>query len=144
MGVKRFVKVDPEQSQYRWYTISWGPTLFGDYAVVRSWGRIGTNWAQCKSEVFEEGNAARVEAEAQTQRRLRRGYRLVERSMRDGRETEHVCPDHRPGTGAGDPRDGSPGGCDPGIVLAWENPERYSMKRMWQVPETHTGEEGLS
>jgi predicted DNA-binding WGR domain protein len=84
MGVKRFVKVDPEQSQYRWYTIYWGPTLFGDYAVVRSWGRIGTNWAQCKSEVFEEGNAARVEAEAQTQRRLRRGYRLVERSMRDG------------------------------------------------------------
>jgi predicted DNA-binding WGR domain protein len=78
MGVRRFVKVDPEQSQYRWYTISWGPTLFGDWAVVRSWGRVGADWAQCKSEVFEDGESACTEAEAQARRRLKRGYRLVE------------------------------------------------------------------
>jgi predicted DNA-binding WGR domain protein len=74
MSVRRFIKVDPEQSQYRWYTISWGPTLFGNWAVVRSWGRMDTDWAQCKSETFEESETARAEADAQARRRLRRGY----------------------------------------------------------------------
>lgn len=83
MGVRRFIKVDPEQNHHRWYAIAWGPTLFGDYAVVRSWGRIGANWARCKSEVFDDDTAAGVEAEAQTRKRLRRGYRLVEKSVRD-------------------------------------------------------------
>jgi predicted DNA-binding WGR domain protein len=78
MGVRRFIKIDRKRDRYRWYVISWGPTLFGDYAVVRSWGRIGTDWAQCKSEVFEDDGAACIEAEAQVKRRLRRGYHLVE------------------------------------------------------------------
>jgi predicted DNA-binding WGR domain protein len=77
MGVKRFVKVDPERNVRRWYTVAWGPTLFGNWAVVRSWGRVGADWAQCKSEVFEDDDAACIEAEAQVKRRLRRGYRLV-------------------------------------------------------------------
>jgi predicted DNA-binding WGR domain protein len=83
MSVRRFIKVDPDQSQYRWYTISWGPTLFGNWAVVRSWGRIGTDWAQCKSEVFEDDDVARAEAEAQTRKRLKRGYRLVKLAQID-------------------------------------------------------------
>jgi predicted DNA-binding WGR domain protein len=78
MGVRRFIKIDRERDRHRWYVISWGPTLFGSYAVVRSWGRVGTNWARCKSEVFEDDGAACIAAEAQVKRRLRRGYRLVE------------------------------------------------------------------
>ena len=74
MSVRQFVKVDPERYQHRWYAVAWGKTIFGTWAVVRSWGRIGTNWAQCKSEVFENERAARAEAEAQARRRLRRGY----------------------------------------------------------------------
>jgi len=78
MSVRQFVKVDPEQSKHRWYAIAWGPTLFGNWAVVRSWGRMGTNWVRCKSEVFEDDDAACIEAEAQVKRRLSRGYRPVE------------------------------------------------------------------
>jgi predicted DNA-binding WGR domain protein len=74
MGVRRFVKIDLERDHRRWYVISWGPTLFGNYAVVRSWGRFGTDWARCKSETFEESETARAEADAQARRRLRRGY----------------------------------------------------------------------
>ena len=74
MGVRRFIKVNRERDHHRWYVISWGPTLFGNYAVVRSWGRVGTDWAQCKSEAFEESETARAEADAQARRRLRRGY----------------------------------------------------------------------
>jgi predicted DNA-binding WGR domain protein len=78
VGVRRFVRVDPERNIRRWYTIAWGPTLFGNWAVVRSWGRVGTNWAQCKSEMFDDDEAAYTQAQALTQRRLRRGYRLIE------------------------------------------------------------------
>jgi predicted DNA-binding WGR domain protein len=78
MGVRRFVKIDRERDRHRWYVIAWGPTLFGNWAVVRSWGRVGTDWAQCKSETFDDDRAACTEAEAQTKRRLRRGYCLVE------------------------------------------------------------------
>ena len=74
MSVRRFIKIDLGRDYRRWYVISWGPTLFGNYAVVRSWGRIGTDWAQCKSETFEESEAARAEADAQARRRLKRGY----------------------------------------------------------------------
>ena len=83
MSVRQFVKVDPEQSKHRWYAIAWGPTLFGNWAVVRSWGRIGTSWAQCKSEIFEDDDAARAEAEEQTRKRLKRGYRLIELAQID-------------------------------------------------------------
>jgi predicted DNA-binding WGR domain protein len=78
MSVRQFVKIDPQRHEHRWYAIAWGPTLFGSWAVVRSWGRIGTSWAQCKSEIFKDDESACIEAEAQTKRRLRRGYRLVE------------------------------------------------------------------
>ena len=74
MGVRCFIKIDRELDRHRWYVISWGPTLFGDYAVVRSWGRLGTNWAQCKSKTFDDRTAALVEAGVQVRRRLRRGY----------------------------------------------------------------------
>jgi predicted DNA-binding WGR domain protein len=77
-GNGRLVKVDLEREEYRWYVIAWEPTLFGNWAVVRSWGRMGTNWAQCKSEMFDDNDTACTEAEAQTEKRLRRGYRLVE------------------------------------------------------------------
>jgi predicted DNA-binding WGR domain protein len=78
MSVRQFVKLDPERCEHRWYAIAWGPTLFGNWAVVRSWGRMGTDWAQCKSEIFEDDDAARAEAEVQTRKRLKRGYHLVE------------------------------------------------------------------
>lgn len=37
----------------RFYTLSIQPTLFGETAVVRSWGRIGTSGRQ-KTEAFSD------------------------------------------------------------------------------------------
>jgi predicted DNA-binding WGR domain protein len=85
MGVRCFIKIDPERGQRRWYTVAWGPTLFGDWAVVRSWGRLGTGWARCRSETFDDDDAARAAAEAQVRKRLRRGYRPVGPPQIDGR-----------------------------------------------------------
>ncbi len=74
MGVQRFVKVDSAQNQRRWYVVAWGPTLFGAWAVARSWGRLGTNWSQRRVEEFATVDEAIAEAEAQMVRRGKRGY----------------------------------------------------------------------
>ena len=74
MGVQRFVKVDSAQNQRRWYVVAWGPTLFGAWAVVRSWGRLGMSWSQRRVEEFATVDEAIAEAEAQMERRMKRGY----------------------------------------------------------------------
>jgi predicted DNA-binding WGR domain protein len=74
MGVRRFVKIDPDKGMRRWYVIAWGPTLFGTWAVQRAWGRLGTNWSQRSVEEFDTVDGACAEAEAQATRREKRGY----------------------------------------------------------------------
>ena len=74
MGVHRFVKVVPEQNQRRWYVVTWGPTLFGTWAVTRAWGRLGAAWSQRRVEEYATPDEARAEAQAQVERREKRGY----------------------------------------------------------------------
>jgi predicted DNA-binding WGR domain protein len=64
---------DPAQNMARFYTISMLPTLFGEVALVRNWGRIGTR-GQVMTQTFENANdaeAARVQLE---RHKRRRGY----------------------------------------------------------------------
>ncbi len=77
MGVQLFVKVDLAENERRWYAVTWGPTLFGAWAVVCAWGRLGTDWSQRQVREFDAEEDAVVEAEAQIRRRLSRGYRAV-------------------------------------------------------------------
>ena len=35
-------RIDPSQNMARYYVLSIEPTLFGDSALVREWGRIGS------------------------------------------------------------------------------------------------------
>jgi hypothetical protein len=37
----RFQSSDPEQNRLRFYDLRWQPTLFGEGALVRVWGRQG-------------------------------------------------------------------------------------------------------
>jgi hypothetical protein len=36
------VNVDPTKNRRRFYTLTWQPSLFGGGAIVRRWGRVGT------------------------------------------------------------------------------------------------------
>jgi predicted DNA-binding WGR domain protein len=38
----RMRRIVPEKNMHRYYALSMQPTLFGEWAVVRNWGRIGT------------------------------------------------------------------------------------------------------
>ena len=78
MGVRLFVKVEPEQDVRRWCAVTWGPTLFGGWAVVCVWGRLGTDWSQRQVREFDDEEEAMAEAEDQIRQRLKRGYTVVE------------------------------------------------------------------
>jgi predicted DNA-binding WGR domain protein len=75
MGIQQFTKTNHELNLRRWYVIAWGPTLFGSWAVTRTWGRLGTNWARQRVDEFNTPEEAAAEAAAQIQRRKKRGYK---------------------------------------------------------------------
>ena len=58
----------------RWYMVAWGPTLFGIWAVMRAWGRLGSEWSQQQVQEFATQDEACAEAQAQAERREKRGY----------------------------------------------------------------------
>ena len=66
-------KRDPEKNMARFYALDLQPTLFGGWAVVKEWGRIGRA-GQGRSALYGE----RVQAEAmlgrELDRRIKRGY----------------------------------------------------------------------
>ena len=66
-------KRDPEKNMARFYALDLQPTLFGGWAVVKGWGRIGSA-GQGRSALYGE----RIQAEAglarELARRIRRGY----------------------------------------------------------------------
>ena len=67
-------RVIPDLNMARFYAVSVQPTLFGEVAVVRHWGRIGTRG---KGMMVTWPDEARAMAALQTLKRQkqRRGYR---------------------------------------------------------------------
>jgi predicted DNA-binding WGR domain protein len=76
-GVRCLRRVRPERNEWRWYAIAWGPTLFGTWGVHLSWGRLGTNRYQQRILEFSSAEEAVHEADAQVERRRRRGYTSI-------------------------------------------------------------------
>jgi len=66
-------RIDPSRNMARYYVLSLQPTLFGTNALVREWGRLGTNGRR-RSEFFDEVADARVRLEDWLARKMRRGY----------------------------------------------------------------------
>lgn len=59
----------------RFYRLSAVETLFGDWTVVREWGRIGRG-GQSREQRCETLDEARAACQQQEQHRMRRGYRI--------------------------------------------------------------------
>lgn len=56
-------KRDPARNMQRYYRVSVSPTLFGEFALVREWGRIGQRggsrmeqWFANEAEAIRSGN----------------------------------------------------------------------------------------
>ena len=69
-------KIVPEANQWRFYALTAIPTLFGEWAVMREWGRIGSPGTVRTDLHADEGEAITALAEI-AHKKQRRGYRAV-------------------------------------------------------------------
>lgn len=70
----RLEKRVPEKNQFRFYRLELQPTLFGEWNLVREWGRIGRQ-GRVVLTTFADQAAANIELARILERRHRRGYR---------------------------------------------------------------------
>jgi predicted DNA-binding WGR domain protein len=75
-------RIDETRNMARYYALSIQPTLFGEIAVMRSWGRIGKAGGE-KSEIFSSEHQAISHFLALARRKRKRGYVPVGMDPRD-------------------------------------------------------------
>lgn len=69
-------RIDPARNMARFYALSLEPSLFGDVAVVRRWGRIGTRGRQAIA-LHADVSSAQAALERLARAKRRRGYRTA-------------------------------------------------------------------
>ena len=72
--LSHFERRDPERNIARFYSLHIQPTLFGEWDLLRTWGRIGSAGRLLINHHPDAGAAERA-AEKLIRRRLRHGYR---------------------------------------------------------------------
>ena len=70
-------RIDPARNEARFYFVSIGPALFDPHAVIRIWGRIG-GYQRLLVTPCQTSTEARKLAKRLVQRRLKRGYKLIQ------------------------------------------------------------------
>jgi predicted DNA-binding WGR domain protein len=74
MSTVHLSRIDPARNMCRFYWIDVQPDLFGGFAVVKEWGRIGA-----RGRMMDEWHMTEAEAhfalQRQAERKRRRGYR---------------------------------------------------------------------
>jgi predicted DNA-binding WGR domain protein len=69
-------RIDPGRKMARFYRLSIAPSLFGDMAVIREWGRIGA-LGRRRVDLYEKAEEAAAARAAIEHAKRRRGYRDV-------------------------------------------------------------------
>ncbi len=75
-GHVRLTSVDPAANRFRVYALSWRPTLWGNFALVQTWGRLGSP-ARSRTACFASRPMAQEAIARLLRRRLRHGYRVA-------------------------------------------------------------------
>lgn len=68
-------KRDPARNMQRYYRVSVSPTLFGEFALVREWGRIGQRGGSRMECWFASEEEALRSGLEMAEAKRRRGYR---------------------------------------------------------------------
>lgn len=74
VGIVHLTKIEPQVNQYRFYRMEIVRSLFGDWGLIREWGRIGgggrvrTDWF----DIEEDAADARFKLHMQ---KAKRGYK---------------------------------------------------------------------
>ena len=73
----RFASSDPAVNRARWYHLQWQPTLWGELALIQTWGRIGTTGGHRRVRVYADRTAAHDALIRIIRHRLRHGYQIT-------------------------------------------------------------------
>ena len=64
---------NPERRMARYYRMLIAPTLFGEWALIREWGRIGSG-GTVRAELYANAGAALLAMQELVRAKKRRGY----------------------------------------------------------------------
>lgn len=67
-------KIDPQKRQMRFYSLTLSKTLFGEWCLVREWGRIGTKGGQRKCHYGSSRALMQRQMKFLAGQKQRRGY----------------------------------------------------------------------
>ena len=73
----RFESVNAAENRRRFYDLVWQPTLFGEGALVRTWGRQGQP-GTARATFYPGRDNAQSEIRQVVRRRLAHGYRVID------------------------------------------------------------------
>lgn len=88
----RLEKINPAKRQRRYYNLGVTQTLFGEWCLIREWGRIGSRAGQVRVDYAVSQQAALAAFHALKSAKAKRGYASIPRQL------ELFAP---PGTGQG-------------------------------------------
>lgn len=66
-------KIEPQANQYRFYRMEVVPGLFGDWGLIREWGRIGGG-GRVRTDWFESEEGAKDARFELHMQKAKRGY----------------------------------------------------------------------
>ena len=72
-GVVYLLRVDPSRNMRRFYKMFLAPSLFGEWVLVREWGRIGAA-GTTKADHFPSPGEALLFMQELVRKKKRRGY----------------------------------------------------------------------
>lgn len=72
----RLEKIDPENRQWRYYVMEVTRDLFGQWSLIREWGRIGAAGGQRMITTKATQHEAEAARDALVSQKSRRGYHL--------------------------------------------------------------------
>jgi predicted DNA-binding WGR domain protein len=74
MNAVHLHRIDPARNMLRFYRLDVQPDLFGGFAVVKEWGRIGARGGRLVGEWHLTEAQALAAVQRQAERKRRRGY----------------------------------------------------------------------
>jgi predicted DNA-binding WGR domain protein len=72
----QYTHIDAAKKKHRFYSLQTTPTLFGEWSLVREWGRIGSP-GTVRVESFASEAQARDEEQRTVRLRIRHGYKAA-------------------------------------------------------------------
>ena len=71
------IRTDPDRNMARFYAMHLAPTLFGDWQLMKEWGRIGQG-GTVRADSFPDEAAARAALHRIVAVKTRKGYRAAQ------------------------------------------------------------------